>query len=45
MIAASQIVDTSMVGTEMLNDIEMETVNIHTLATGSYYIDRSIIND
>jgi len=29
---ASQIVDTSMVGTEMLNDIEMETVNIHTLA-------------
>lgn len=29
--AASQIVDTSMVGTEMLNDIEMETVNIHTL--------------
>lgn len=30
--AASQIVDTSMVGTEMLNDIEMETVNIHTLA-------------
>lgn len=31
-VAASQIVDTSMVGTEMLNDIEMETVNIHTLA-------------
>lgn len=30
--AASQIVDTSMVGTEMFNDIEMETVNIHTLA-------------
>lgn len=30
--AASQIVDTSMVGTEMINDIEMETVNIHTLA-------------
>lgn len=30
--AASQIVDTSMVGTQMLNDIEMETVNIHTLA-------------
>ena len=30
--AASQIVDTSMVGTEMLNDIEMETVNIDTLA-------------
>lgn len=30
--AASQIVYTSMVGTEMLNDIEMETVNIHTLA-------------
>lgn len=30
--AASQIVDTSMVGTEMLNDIEMKTVNIHTLA-------------
>lgn len=30
--AASQIVDTSMVGTEMLDDIEMETVNIHTLA-------------
>lgn len=30
--AASQIVDTSMVGMEMLNDIEMETVNIHTLA-------------
>lgn len=30
--AASQIVDTSMVGTEILNDIEMETVNIHTLA-------------
>lgn len=30
--AASQIVDTSMVGTEMLNDIEMETVDIHTLA-------------
>lgn len=30
--AASQIVDTSMVGTEMLNDIEMEAVNIHTLA-------------
>lgn len=30
--AASQIVGTSMVGTEMLNDIEMETVNIHTLA-------------
>lgn len=30
--AASQIVDTSMVGTEMLNEIEMETVNIHTLA-------------
>lgn len=30
--AASQIVDTSMVGTEMLNDIEMDTVNIHTLA-------------
>ena len=30
--ASSQIVDTSMVGTEMLNDIEMETVNIHTLA-------------
>lgn len=30
--AASQIVDTSMDGTEMLNDIEMETVNIHTLA-------------
>ena len=30
--AASQIVDTSMVGTEMLNDIEMETVNLHTLA-------------
>ncbi len=30
--AASQIVDTSMVGTEMLNDIEMETVNIHKLA-------------
>ena len=30
--AASQIVDTSMVGTEKLNDIEMETVNIHTLA-------------
>ena len=30
--AASQIVDTSMVGTEMLNDIEMETMNIHTLA-------------
>lgn len=30
--AASQIVDTSMVGTEMLNDIEMETVNIHSLA-------------
>lgn len=30
--AASQIVDTSMVGTEMLNDIEMETVNVHTLA-------------
>ena len=30
--AASQIVDTSMVGTEMLNDIEMETVNFHTLA-------------
>ena len=30
--AASQIVDTSMVGTEMLNDIDMETVNIHTLA-------------
>lgn len=30
--SASQIVDTSMVGTEMLNDIEMETVNIHTLA-------------
>ena len=30
--AASQIVDTSMGGTEMLNDIEMETVNIHTLA-------------
>lgn len=30
--AASQIVDTSMVGTEMLNDIEMETVNIHTMA-------------
>ena len=30
--AASQIVDTSMVGPEMLNDIEMETVNIHTLA-------------
>ena len=30
--AASQIGDTSMVGTEMLNDIEMETVNIHTLA-------------
>lgn len=30
--AASQIVDTSMLGTEMLNDIEMETVNIHTLA-------------
>lgn len=30
--AASQIVDTSMVGTEMLNDIEMETVNIHTRA-------------
>lgn len=30
--AASQIVDISMVGTEMLNDIEMETVNIHTLA-------------
>lgn len=30
--AASQIVDTSMVGTEMLNDIEMENVNIHTLA-------------
>lgn len=30
--AASQIVDTSMVGTEMLNDIEMETVNIHALA-------------
>lgn len=30
--AASQIMDTSMVGTEMLNDIEMETVNIHTLA-------------
>lgn len=30
--AASQIVDTSMVGAEMLNDIEMETVNIHTLA-------------
>ena len=30
--AASQIVDTSMVGTEMHNDIEMETVNIHTLA-------------
>lgn len=30
--AVSQIVDTSMVGTEMLNDIEMETVNIHTLA-------------
>lgn len=30
--AASQIVDTSMVGTETLNDIEMETVNIHTLA-------------
>lgn len=30
--AASQIVDTSMVGTELLNDIEMETVNIHTLA-------------
>ena len=30
--AASQIVDTSMVGTEMLNDIEMETLNIHTLA-------------
>ena len=30
--AASQIVDTSMVGTEMLNDIEMETVNIQTLA-------------
>lgn len=30
--AASQIVDSSMVGTEMLNDIEMETVNIHTLA-------------
>lgn len=30
--AASQIVDNSMVGTELLNDIEMETVNIHTLA-------------
>lgn len=30
--AASQIVDTSMVGTELLNDIEMETMNIHTLA-------------
>ena len=30
--AACQIVDNSMVGTEMLNDIEMETVNIHTLA-------------
>ena len=30
--AASQIVDSSMVGTEMLNDIEMETMNIHTLA-------------
>ena len=30
--AASQIVDPSMVGTEMLNAIEMETVNIHTLA-------------
>lgn len=30
--AASQIVDNSMVGTEMLNDIEMETMNIHTLA-------------
>lgn len=30
--AASQIVDNSMVGTELLNDIEMETMNIHTLA-------------
>lgn len=30
--AASQIVDNSMVGAELLNDIEMETVNIHTLA-------------
>lgn len=30
--AASQIVDNSMVGTEILNDIEMETMNIHTLA-------------
>ncbi len=34
--AASQIVDTSMVGTEMLNDIEMETVNIHTLALAHF---------
>ena len=30
--AAFQIVDNSMVGTELLNDIEMETMNIHTLA-------------
>ena len=44
--AASQIVDTSMVGTEMLNDIEMETVNIHTLAL-SHIIstDLSSMND
>ena len=30
--AASQIVDNSMVGTEMLNDIELETLDIHNLA-------------
>lgn len=35
----------SMVGTEMLNDIEMETVNYSYTGTGSYYIDGSIIND
>ncbi|WP_455721024.1 methyl-accepting chemotaxis protein [Agathobacter sp.] len=30
--AASQIVDNSMVGTEMLNDIELQTLDIHNLA-------------
>ncbi len=30
--AASQIVDSSMVGTQILNDIELETLDLHTLA-------------
>ena len=30
--AASQIVDNSMVGTQILNDIELETLDLHTLA-------------